>query len=140
MTSYGIDPTDIYNIDETGFRISVITGQIVIIHLSMKAVYLADPDNRESLTAVETICADGSMIPLMLILKGDILLEKHFENDLENDMLLATSLSGYSNEGLAMKYLIYFHNNTFKKTKGKWWILIFDGHSSYVSEEFLLYC
>jgi hypothetical protein len=39
-----------------------------------------------------------------------------------------------------MKYLIRFHNNTYKKTKGKWRILIFDGHESHVSEPFLVYC
>jgi hypothetical protein len=90
MEKYGIDPADIYNMDETGFRIGVIAGRIVITHLTTKAVYLADPDNRESLTAVETIGADGSTIPPMLILKGDVLLEKYFENDLENETLLAT--------------------------------------------------
>jgi len=126
--------------DETGFRIGVIAGRVVITHLTTKAVYLADPDNRESLTAIETVCADGSTIPPMLILKGDVLLEKYFENDLQNETLLATSSSGYSNEGLAMKYLIHFHNNTYKKTRGKWRMLTFDGHGSHVSEEFLVYC
>jgi hypothetical protein len=66
IVKYGINPADIYNIDNT---VTVIT------HLSAKAVYLVDPDNRESLTAVKTVCADSSTIPLMLILKGDVLLE-----------------------------------------------------------------
>jgi hypothetical protein len=55
-----INLADIYNIDKTGFRIRVITERTVITHLSTKAVYLADLDNQESLTAVETVCADGS--------------------------------------------------------------------------------
>jgi hypothetical protein len=121
-----------YNIDETGFRIGVINGRTVITHLNTKAVYLSDPDNREPLTAVETVCADGSTIPPMLILKGEVLLQKYFENHLENDTLFVKSASGYSNEGLAPKYLIHFHNNTWKKTKGRWRMLIFDGHSSHV--------
>ena len=102
IEKYGIDITDIYNIDKTGFRIRVTTGRVVITHLSTKAVYLTDPDNQESLTTVETIGADSSIIPLILILKGDILLEKYFENDLENDTVLTTSPSSYSNEGLAI--------------------------------------
>ena len=92
---------------------------MVITHLSTKAVYLADPDNQESITAVETVCADCNTIPPMLILKEDVLLERHFENDLENETLFAISLTGYSNKDLSMKYLIHFHNNTYKKTKGK---------------------
>ena len=119
MIKYGIDPLDVYNMDKTGFWIRVIIGRIVIIHLSTKAVYLVDPDNRESLTVVETICVDSNTIPLILILKGDVLLKKYFENDLENNTLLTTSLSRYSNKGLIIKYLIYFYNNTYKKTKGK---------------------
>jgi hypothetical protein len=140
MIKYGIDTANVYNIDETGFYIRVIVGRIVITHLTTKAIYLADPDNRESLTTVETVCADGSTIPPMLILKGDVLLEKYFENDLENETFLATSSSGYSNEGLAMKYLIHFHNNTYKKTREKWRILIFNSYGSHVLEEFLVYC
>jgi hypothetical protein len=88
IVKYRINPADIYNMDETGFRIRVIAGR-TITHLSTRAVYLADPDNRESLTAVEIVCVDGSTIALMLILKGDVLLERYFENDLENDILLA---------------------------------------------------
>ena len=126
--------------DETGFRIRVITGRIVITHLLTKAVYLTDPNNRESLTTVKTVCADGNTIPPILILKGDVLLKKYFENNLENKTLITTSPSRYSNEGLAMKYLIYFHNNTYKKTKGKWQMLIFNRHGSHVSKDFLLYC
>jgi hypothetical protein len=76
IVKYGINPADIYNMDKTGFRIRVIAGKTVITHLLTKAVYLADPDNRESLTAVKTVCADGSTIPLMLILKGDVLLDE----------------------------------------------------------------
>lgn len=71
--------------------------RVVITHLSIKAVYLADPDNRESITAIETVCADDSTIPLMLILKGDVLPERYFENDLENETLLTASPTGYSN-------------------------------------------
>jgi hypothetical protein len=117
LKKFGIDTADIYNMDQTGFRIGVMGGRIVITHLNTKAVYLSDLDNRESLTAVETICADGSIIAPMLILKGEVLLEKYFDNDLDNDTLFATSSSGYSNEGLAMKYLIHFDNQTYKKAR-----------------------
>ena len=68
---------------------------------------------------METISAHGPTIPLTLILKGDVLLEKYFENDPENDTLFITSPSDYLNKGLAMKYLIRFHNNTWKKCNGK---------------------
>ena len=55
----------------------------------------------------------------MLILKGNILLKKYFENNLKNNTLLTMSLIGYTNEYLVIKYLIYFYNYIFKKTKGQ---------------------
>jgi hypothetical protein len=129
------------DINKTGFQIKVITRKVVITHLSTKAVYLADPNNQELITTVKTMCADCSTIPSMLILKEDVLLlEKHFENDLENKTLLATSPTEYSNKGLGIKYLIHFYNNTYKKTKGKWRMLIFNSYKSYVSKPFLVYC
>jgi hypothetical protein len=67
LVKYGIESGDVYNMDETWFRIGVIAGRVVITHLSIKAVYLADPGNRESITAVETVCTDCSTIPPMLI-------------------------------------------------------------------------
>jgi hypothetical protein len=126
--------------DETGFRIRVTVGRVIITHLSTKAVYLTNPNNRESITVVEIVCADCSTIPPMLTLKGDALLERHFENGLETEILLTTNPTGYSNEDLGMKYLIHFYNNIYKKTKGKWRILIFDSYGSRISEPFLVYC
>ena len=126
--------------DETGFRIGVLNRKIVITHLQTKAVYLADLDNRESLIAIETVCGDGIAIAPFLILKGDVLKEDHFKNDLNDETILATSASGYTNEQLSMKYIKHFHNQMWKKTKGKWRMLIFDGYSFYTFNEFLYYC
>ena len=83
----------------------------------MKAIYLVDPNNQELIIVVEIIYSNSLIISSILILKGDILLKKYFENDLENNMLLAMSLTSYTNKYLAIKYLIYFYNYMFKKTK-----------------------
>ena len=107
-----------YNIDKTRFRIRVITSRIIIIYLSTKAIYLVDPNNQELIIVVEIICSNSLIISPMFILKGNILLEKYFENDLKNNILLTMSLIGYTKEYLAIKYLIYFYNYMFKKTKG----------------------
>jgi hypothetical protein len=36
LMKYGIESADIYNMDETGFRIRVIAGRVVITHLSTR--------------------------------------------------------------------------------------------------------
>ena len=45
--------------DETGFWISCLGGQLVITHLATKAVYLSDLDNREMASSVECISGKG---------------------------------------------------------------------------------
>ncbi|PMD67613.1 uncharacterized protein K444DRAFT_516051, partial [Hyaloscypha bicolor E] len=97
-------------------------------------------DNRESLTAIETVCGDSIAITPFLIFKGDVLLEDHFKNDLDNKIILATSASGYTNKELSMKYIKHFYNQTYKKIKGKWQMLVFDRHASHTSDNFLYYC
>ncbi|PMD58567.1 uncharacterized protein K444DRAFT_723981 [Hyaloscypha bicolor E] len=99
--------------DETGFRISILNRKIIIIYLNTKAVYLADPNNRESLTAIETIFARGKAITLFLILKGEILVEAHFDNDLDTELVFAISSTGYINNALSLKYIKHFHNQTY---------------------------
>ncbi|PMD59612.1 uncharacterized protein K444DRAFT_529682, partial [Hyaloscypha bicolor E] len=101
------------NMDETGFRIGVLNRKIIIIRLNTKAIYLADSDNRELLTAIETISARGKVIALFLILKGEILVEAHFDNNLDTESVFATSFTGYINNALSLKYIKHFHNQIY---------------------------
>jgi hypothetical protein len=110
LEKWGICFEDVWNMDETGFRISVLNGKIVITHLNMKAIYLANSDNRESLTMIETMSAGGEAITPFLILKGEILLEEHFNNDLNTEIVFATSSTRYINDALSLKYIKHFHN------------------------------
>ena len=99
--------------DETGFHIGVLNGKIIIIYLNTKAIYLADPDNRELLTLIETISARGKVIMLFLILKREILLEEYFNNDLNTKIVFAISFTRYINNALSLKYIKHFHNQTY---------------------------
>ena len=44
------------------------------------------------------MCKDGIAIAPFLILKGDVLKEDYFKNDLNNKTILATSASSYTNK------------------------------------------
>src|ERR1700693_4088532 len=96
--------------DETSFRISILNGKIIIIYLNIKAIYLADPNNRDLLTIIKTIFTRGKVIILFLILKREILLEKYFNNNLNTELVFATSFTRYINNALSLKYIKYFHN------------------------------
>jgi hypothetical protein len=55
--------------DETGFRIGIGKAhKVVTRHDASERLYLPDPDNSESITSVETICADGfGILPMVII-------------------------------------------------------------------------
>jgi hypothetical protein len=75
----------------------------VITHLATKAVYLSDPDNREMASSIECISSRGWAVKLMIILARSVLMEKHFDNIIDNDVLFAISESGYSNSYLGLE-------------------------------------
>jgi hypothetical protein len=140
LKEWGLQPEDVYNFDETGFRIGCLNGRTVITHQNTKEVYLSNPDNRELVSAVECISASGKAIQPMIIIAGAVFLEKHFDNDLHDDVLFAVSDSGYSNDTLGFEWLKHFNKQTKKSTTGLWRMIIFDGHGSHLSSEFLYYC
>ena len=96
---------DVWNIDETGFCVGCGTAHWVIILDLDKPLLLTDPDNREYITSVESISDEQKTISPMLILCGIYILEKWAEeNDLDKDILLATSPTRYSNDELALQW------------------------------------
>jgi hypothetical protein len=55
--------------DETGFRINISRAYKVVIRYNiLERLYLPNLNNRESITSIETICADGLGIPLIVII------------------------------------------------------------------------
>jgi hypothetical protein len=81
---------------------------------NVAAVYILDPDTRDSITSIEAINATGEAAPSMLILPGVILLEYEFDNNINDNVLFATNKetgSGYSNDQLALDWLEIFKKN-----------------------------
>jgi hypothetical protein len=70
----------------------------------------------------------------MLILFGSIMLQKHFNNNLDNNTLFGITHSGYLNVILGVKYIKHFDKITAKLVVGKYRMLIFDGAGSYMSD------
>ena len=68
IAKYGIDLADIYNFDEVGFLMGMIASGIVITgserHTRPKSV---QPGNREWITVIQAINAEGWAIPPFII-------------------------------------------------------------------------
>ena len=76
----------------------------------------------------------------MLILCGILILEKWAEeNNLDEDILLATSPTGYSNDELPLRWLEHFEIHSRESQVGFWRLLILDGYGSHLTYEFYEY-
>jgi hypothetical protein len=98
----GIAPENVWNFDETGFWIGYLAGYLVFT-CTQKQVYISDPDNQEQIMSIEAINITGKSINLIIIIPGIIIYQKHFDNNLDNNILFAISKSGYINNILSYK-------------------------------------
>jgi hypothetical protein len=71
MAKYRIQEEDLYNFDETGFMMGMITTSMVITHADRcgKAKSI-QPGNQEWATVIECINAKGWCIPPFVIVQG----------------------------------------------------------------------
>lgn len=133
----GLAPEDMWNMDETGFRIGCGKAQWVITSNATKALVMTDPDNRDYITSAETINGVGRTIPAFLILRGKHTLHKWaIHNDLSDEISLSTSDSGYSNDRLAIDWLKHFEKHSARGQVGLYRLLIMDGYGSHLTYEF----
>ncbi|EGU83431.1 hypothetical protein FOXB_06053 [Fusarium oxysporum f. sp. conglutinans Fo5176] len=142
IAKYGIRSDDIWNFDETGFMMGVISSGIVITsserHGRPKSV---QPGNREWVTAVQAINAEGQAIDPFIVVTGQYHLANWYrECDLPGDWVIATSQNGWTDNKLGLEWLKHFDRSTTKGTNSRYRLLILDGHESHHSADFEIYC
>lgn len=137
ILQYGIDPDDIYNFDETGFAMGLTATAKVIT----RAEYygrrsLLQPGNREWVTAIECTNASGWALPPCIIFKGKIFIESWFDN-LPNDWRFEISPNGWTSDEIGLRWLQkLFIPSTYSRIKGRYRLLILDGHGSHLIPKF----
>ena len=137
MRKYNIAREDVSNFDESGFQIGVISGDKVYVSLDCEAIYAADPDNRELVTAVATINYGVKKVPAMIIFKGAHHLRGYFKNTLDGNILFRCSAIGFINRHLAFAYIQHFDRYYPPSKPGAYRVLVFNGHDSHLSRDFL---
>jgi DDE superfamily endonuclease/Tc5 transposase DNA-binding domain len=142
----GIQPEDLWNMDETGFRIGIGKRQTVIVSAfrPRSRISTAKNSTRESVTVVEAVNAAGSVIPPMIIMKspaGYIMEDWVKETKLPDSTLLATSEKAYIDDELALVYIRHFDRATSgNRQKGEYRMLVIDGHECHQTYEFMEFC
>ena len=69
----------------------------------------------------------------MIIFVSAYYLRKHFDNNIDSNILFACSSTGYNNNKLGLVYLKHFNRFTELLTKGSYCMLVFNRHSSYIT-------
>jgi hypothetical protein len=65
----GLEPGDIWNIDETGFRVGCISwSSLVVTWKEVKKAYLARPEDQTLVTSIKCVSRDRGLIDLVIIL------------------------------------------------------------------------
>jgi hypothetical protein len=97
---------NVLNIDESGARISCPTSEHVIVPIEVKELYTASPENRKSVTIIETIHTD-SREPLLpfIITPGKKIIDNWVSENLIGTEYIKCTPTGYTNNDIAMKYL-----------------------------------
>jgi hypothetical protein len=132
----GAEDCDIWNMDETGFRIGVISqSSLVVTRKAVKAAYMANPEDRTLVTSVECVSVDGRVIPPLAILPNKVFLPWFHPNQVPDEYQTAYLEAGYNNLELALLWLDHFYEHTRNGNKKR--ILLLDGHRSYINAEFL---
>lgn len=135
----GLQPDDILNFDETGYRIGVAGDQEIVTFHPDRRNTLPNDTNHEHITLTETISAGGWAIPPVIIIAGAVLLERYFQ-DLPAGYLLAVSDSGYTNDEISFETIKHINRFTKPRMKGKSRLLLLDNHECHLSLQFLEYC
>jgi hypothetical protein len=142
IAKYGIRSNDIYNFDETGFMMGMIqSGMVVTGTERREKPKSVQPGNREWITVIQSINAEGWSIPPFIIGAGQYHLANWYrESNLPGDWVIATTQNGWTDNETGLEWLKHFDRCTAKRTNSRYRLLILDGHESHHSIEFERYC
>jgi hypothetical protein len=75
----------------------------VAVPVGIKEMYVRVPENRLSVTVVESISADGKAIPPLVIVPGRNIMMSWFSEQMTGAEVVSVSLSGYTNKGICIQ-------------------------------------
>jgi hypothetical protein len=148
IEEYDVEQCDTYNMDEKGFFVGITARSKRVFS---KAIWQAklrtaaiQDGNREWITLVACVCADGSSLPPTLIYEGKAGIQSSWVDDIEvgqHEVFIANSPSGWTNNDIGLAWLEQvFERSTAEKARRRWRLLIVDGHGSHLTPDFIDFC
>jgi hypothetical protein len=125
--------------DESGARVGCPGGEHVIVPAKVKELYTASPENRKSVTVIETIIADGrEPLPPFVIAPGKQIMDNWINEKLIGKERIVATPTGYTNNEIALQYMDHLIKHSRAGPNKPWKILLLDGHESHKTDEFQL--
>ena len=149
IEQYRVEPQHTYNMDEKGFLVGILSKMKRIFsrrrYKEGSIKQLIQDRNREWITTIAAICADGSALSPGLIYQATTgLIQDLWLQDFDpnaQSCFFASSPSGWTNNELGFQWLTQiFERETKAKAQRSWRLLILDSHGSYISMKFIDYC
>ena len=142
IAKYGIQLEDIHNFDETGFMMGIIASGMVVTGTERRGnPKMMQPGNREWVTVIQSISAQGWAAPPLIVVAGQYHLSSWYqESTLPGNWAIATTKNGWTDNTTGLLWLKHFNQHTQKRSNGAYRLLILDGHKSHHSAEFEAYC
>ncbi|CVL09140.1 related to transposase [Fusarium mangiferae] len=139
---YGVQDSNFYNFDETGFMMGMIGSRMVVTRSDRvnkpKAV---QPGNREWVTAICAVAADGHTVPPFLCVAGRFHLAAWYSSGhIPSTWVVKTTPNGWTDHDTGLEWLKHFDRQTKSRQKGEYRMLVLDGHESHINAEFNEYC
>ncbi|RKF84064.1 putative multidrug resistance protein fnx1 [Golovinomyces cichoracearum] len=129
----------ILNMDEFRARVGCPTGEIFIVTIEVKELYTASPENRKSVTIIETIRGDGKKtLPSYITARGKKIMDNWIASELEGDKGIDCLTTGYINNDIIMKYADHLIKYSHAERNKPWKLLLLDGHESDRYDPFVL--
>ncbi|KAI8690555.1 HTH CENPB-type domain-containing protein [Fusarium sp. Ph1] len=102
---------------------------------------LVQPGDREWVTVIQAINAEGQAIQPFIVVTGQYHLANWYqESNLPGDWAIATSENGWTDNEIGLEWLKHFNRHTTNRSTGPYRLLILDGHESHHSADFEIYC
>ncbi|KAF5378013.1 hypothetical protein D9757_009862 [Collybiopsis confluens] len=133
----GVKPENTYGMDESSTPRGNVTKERVAGARGTKTQHRTGGANRENITSVVTICADGTTLNPTVIFKGQNLYTKWSENNVANaTKRFSVSEKGWTDSDIMCKWIkTEFNPKTQAKAAGAKRVLLMDGHSSHFTPE-----
>jgi hypothetical protein len=126
--------------DEKGFAMGVGDNGKVLIPVKEVEAFSAEPGNRDWVSVIESISAEGYSLPSFVIFQGQRIGTTWILKELNPLTKVQVSENGWTNREIACNWLEHFHYHTERRRISLYRLLILDGHDSHVSLSFIQKC